>query len=219
MKQRNLTRMLLRTCLGLAAAVSVTAWGQVPQAERSVQVEGQRQQVDVRQGTVVYVSGNDLVVKLLDGTVRHFVIPPDFRFQVDGRDVANKDLRPGTQLTQTITTTSTDTTVTSVRVVDAKVKMVNPPYLTGTLPDGTTKTVKVPEGTQFTVDGQTKMLSELKPGMDLKGTVVTTTPRVIVSSSTSVAGKAPSAQPAKPVDTPTYTGVLLIEEDTTVPAR
>jgi hypothetical protein len=47
----------------MLAVASVLAFGQTSE------------KVDVKKGTVVYVSGQDVVVKLDDGAVRHFVVP------------------------------------------------------------------------------------------------------------------------------------------------
>jgi len=168
-------------------------------------------QVEIKQGTVVYVSGNDLVVKETSGKVKHFTVPDGYKFHVDGKDITIGNLKPGTHLTQTITTTTTDRTVTSVRNVDATVWQVNPPYLFVTMPDGSNKQVKVPEGTKFIVDGQEKPLFQLDRGMRLKGTIVTETPETVVSSVSKVTGKAPVT---KAVATPRIIGVLLFEEPT-----
>lgn len=170
-------------------------------------IDSQRQQVDLKEGTVVYASGNDLVVKMKDGAVKHIVVPADFRFNVDGKDIATKDLQPGTRLTRSLTTTTKEATVTNVRNVDATVRVVNAPYLTVTLADGTNKRVKVPDGTKFNIDGEEKTVFDLREGMHLKGTIVTRSPETIVSTSTKVTGKTPA-----PVDTPQYVGILLIEE-------
>jgi hypothetical protein len=52
---------------------------------------------------VVYVSGNDLVVKLEDGRVEHMVVPDSDKFHIDGRQVSGYDLKLGTKLTETMT--------------------------------------------------------------------------------------------------------------------
>lgn len=199
MNQRIVRRMLwngcLLTLLGLTAPLT---WAQTAD------------KVDVKKGKVVYVSGNDLVVKTSDGAVKHFTVPKDFKFKVDGKDIGIQDLQVGTELTQTITTTTKNSVVSDVKKVDAKVWEVNAPYLIVTLPDGKNKRVKVPDGTKFTVDGEQKTVFDLKPGMQLTGTVVTKTPTTTVSSRSRVTGTGP------PVETPDLIGVLLIEEDVVV---
>ena len=62
---------------------------------------------EIKQGTVLHVYGNHLVVKMADGTVRDADVPSDFLFEVDGKKVPVSELKPGTKLTQTIATTTT----------------------------------------------------------------------------------------------------------------
>jgi hypothetical protein len=170
-------------------------------------------QVEVKQAKVLYVSGNDVVIKTTDGNTRHLVVPSDFRFKVDGKEIGVSDLRTGTVLTQTITTTTEEKMVTNSINVDAKVIEVAPPYLTVGM-DDKIKRVKVPTGTTFTIDGKTKTLTELKAGMRVKGTVITSTPTSVVTRSRNVSGQTPAREI---IVTPLASGVLLIEEVDVVP--
>lgn len=197
--RRELRWVPFCTLLITLAVASVPLWAQ--------------ESVEIRRGTVVYVSGNDLVVKMEDGTVKHVTVPSDFKFNVDGKELTVSELKPGTKLTQTITTTKKEENVTSVRQVNAKVWQVNAPYLIVTLPDGTNKRVKVPEGTKFTVNGEQKTVFDLRPGMQLSGTIATTTPTVTMSRQMQVGGQAPPPPaPAPKIEPPQLVGVLLIEE-------
>ena len=68
------------------------------------------------------VSGNDLVVKMADGTIRNFEnVPESARVTVDGKQLGIHDLKPGMKLQRTITTTSTPMTITTVQTVKGKV--------------------------------------------------------------------------------------------------
>jgi LPXTG-motif cell wall-anchored protein len=169
-------------------------------------------QTEVKSGTVVYVSGNDVVVKLDDGTVKHVVVPDSATFNVDGKDITVHDLKPGTHLTRTITTTSTTEDVKSVKVVKGKVWMVNAPYVIVTLANGQNKQYKVPDGMKFNVDGQEMSVFHLRKGMNLTATVITTTPVTSVSSEKSVSGSEPVVAEAPKPATPPQQGALLIEE-------
>src|SRR6185436_7225796 len=102
----------------------------------------------------VHAVGNNLVVKLQDGSVQHFVIPEDQTFDVDGKPVKTNDLKPGTRLMQVITTTTKDVMVSSIRNVDLTVIQVIPPHLNVQQSDGTQKVLTVPEGTMFEIDGK-----------------------------------------------------------------
>jgi len=168
------------------------------------------QQVEVRRGKVVYLSGNELVVKMQDGTVKNFTVPADASFTVDGKKMGLSDLKPGMELTQTITTTTTQKTINSVRTVSGTVWQVNAPYVIATI-DGKNRQVKVPDGTQFDIDGQKLTVFDLKKGMKFTAHIATATPETVVSRSASVTGTAPPP-PAKPIETPPQVGVLLIEE-------
>jgi GH43 family beta-xylosidase len=180
--------------LVLLSTLSLGAWAQTVH------------QIDVERATVIYVSGNDLVVKSEDGLVRHFVVPSDAKAYVDGKEVSVHDLKSGTKLTRTITTTSQEQLVSEVRTVDLKVLEVKPPYLTVASGDKI-KHLKVPERTKFTIDGKEMALSDLKADMRIKGTVVTTTPTTVMAKTKTVTGQAPTK-----VVTPVLIGVLLIEE-------
>src|SRR4051794_1519508 len=72
-------------------------------------------QVQVEHGEVVYVTGNDLVVKMDSGEVRHVTVPDSARATVDGKELSVHDLKPGMKLQRTIATTTTPKMVTTVR--------------------------------------------------------------------------------------------------------
>jgi LPXTG-motif cell wall-anchored protein len=166
-------------------------------------------ETEMKSGTVVYASGNDLVVKLDDGEVKHFVVPESQTFTVDGKEVTVHDLKPGTHLTHSITTKTTPTLITTTRTIDGKVWYVNPPNMVIlTLPDGTNKEYKVPKGQMFNIDGKQQSVFHLKKGMNVSAQVVTEEPVTHVSRATSVTGKAPPP-PTPPV--PDTVAVLLIE--------
>ena len=168
-------------------------------------VNAQRQTIDVRQGTVVHSVGNNLVVKMQDGSVQHFVIPEDQTFDIDGKQVRTNDLKPGTRLMQAITTTTKDVTVSNIRNVDVRVIQVIPPHLNVQLSDGTQKVLTVPDGTVFEIDGKNMKLTDLREGMRIESTVVTKTPQTVVSAEKRTAGVAP-------VEIPTVIGIVLIDE-------
>jgi LPXTG-motif cell wall-anchored protein len=154
---------------------------------------------EVKSGEVVYVSGNDLVVRMSDGEVKHFNVPTTARFTVDGKQLTTSELKVGTRLTQTITTTNTPQNVTTVRTVSGRVMNVSAPYVTLRLADGQVKQYK-------------KTVSDLRANMNVSATVTTVTPQVNVSQTNTVTGVAPPPPaPAKPA-TPPIVGVLLIEE-------
>jgi LPXTG-motif cell wall-anchored protein len=210
-KAACLPRMLVLglLCSGAACAAQDT---QTTTTRSSGQ---QSVKTEVRSGEVVYVSGNDVVVKLDTGEVKHFNIPNDFRFNIDGQDMTVHDLKPGMHVSRTITTTTTPKTVETVRTVSGTVWYVNPPSsLILTLPDGTNKQYKVPDGQRFLIDGQEQSVFHLKKGMKISGTAIKDTPETVVSTARSaVSGTAPPAPAPVPApETPVMTGALLIEQ-------
>jgi hypothetical protein len=173
---------------------------------------------EVKSGEVLYVSGNDLVVKTDDGQVKHFVVSDDRKIEVDGKQLTVHDLTPGMRLTRTITTTSVPKTVTTVRTINGKVWFVNAPStVILTLPDNTNKQYKVPKDQTFMVDGQKTDVFGLRKGMTISATVVTESPLVETSSARAVTGE-PVPAPPPPPPTPAPVGALLIEDPTPAPA-
>jgi hypothetical protein len=165
---------------------------------------------EVKSGEVVYVSGNDLVVKTDDGQVRHFVVPDDRMINVDGKDLNVHQLTPGMRLTRTITTTSVPQTVKTVRTITGTVWQVNAPTsVILTLPDNTNRQYKVPKGQVFEIDGKQQDVFALRKGMKVSATVITETPETVQTTAQTVTGQAPA--PLAP-ETPPEVGALLIEE-------
>jgi hypothetical protein len=161
----------------------------------------------VKNAEIVYVEGNDLVLKLADGKVEHLVVPSNEKFSIDGKEVTVSELRSGTKLTQTITTTTTPRYVNTVRTLKGKVWHVNAPgSVIVQLPDHTNHLYKVPSHAIFTVNGQKKTVFDLKKGMKFEATIVTDEPQRVVEYSKANVGQAP-----KPA-TPALLGVLLIQK-------
>lgn len=152
-------------------------------------------QVNVERGEVVSVDGNDLVVKMEDGTVRHFPNVPDrATVTVDGKQLGIHDLKPGMKLQRTITTTTTPMTVTTVQTVTGKIWNVVPPLsVTLTMENGENQTFKIPSGQKFNVDGQMVDAFALKKGMKITATKITEVPGTVVTQQKAVSGTMPPA--------------------------
>jgi hypothetical protein len=208
MKSSRRIRILLGISLA-GALMLATAWAQ--DTTNSSTSSGQATvNTEVKSAEVVYVSGNDLVVKTDDGQVKHFVVPDTTTVTVDDKQLTVHDLQPGMRITRTITTTTVPKTITTVRTIKGKVWYVNPPLsVILTLPDGTNKQYKVPKGQLFEMNGEKHDVFELKKGMTVSATVLTETPEIVAKSSRSLTGTPP------PPPTPPAEAVLLIEEPTT----
>ena len=217
MNGQSRTRTLCIAVVGTILAcllVSAAALAQDTSTTSTYQSGQATVDTEVKSAEVVYVSGNDLVVKADDGQVKHFVIPEDFKFNVDGKDLSVHELTPGMHLTRTITTTTVPQTVQTVRTIQGTVWYVNPPStVILTLPNNTNKQYKVPKDQKFEMGGQTYDVFSLKKGMKISATVLTESPKIVSSSTRAVTGEAPPPPPA----TPPVVGALLIEEPVTAP--
>jgi len=199
--------MFLAFTVGLSAQV---------QTQTSTTKGAHSQEVTVERGEVVYVTGNDLVVKMEDGTIRHVAnVPESARVTVEGQQLGIHDLKPGMKLQRTITVTKTPTVITTVKTVTGKVWHVTPPStVVLTLEDGTNQQFKIPKDQKFNVDGQMTDAWGLKKGMKISATKVVEEPVDVYDRHTKLAGTMPPPPPPPPpVDVP-----ILVAEATPPPA-
>src|SRR5882762_3212880 len=169
----------------------------------------------VERGEVVLVNGNDLVVKMENGEIRHFAnVPESARATVDGRQLGIHDLKPGMRLQRTLTVTTTPKTITTVQTVTGKVWHINPPNtVVLTLEDGTNQQFKIPKGQKFMVDGQETDAWGLKKGMKISATKIVEEPVTSISEQRRLTGSMPPPPPAPPADAP-----ILVAAAEPVPA-
>jgi LPXTG-motif cell wall-anchored protein len=193
--------------IGLAFTVRISA--QVQTSTDTAAGAGTKE-VKVVNATVVAVTGNDLVVKMDDGTLRHIAnVPESARATVDGREVGIHDLQPGMKLQKTITTTTTPKVITTTKTVTGKVWHVNPPLsVILTLEDGTNQEFKIPKGQKFTVNGQQLDAFGLKKGMIVNATKVVEEPITVVQQQAKITGSMPPAPPPPPPDQPILVAVV-----------
>ncbi len=198
----------------LCFALAVPANAQI-QTEKSTTADRTTMQVQMERGEVVLVDGNDLVVKMEDGTIRHFPdVPESAKVTVDGEQLGIHDLKPGMKLTRSTITSSTPQTVTTVQTVTGKVWHVMPPNsVILTLENGTNQSFKIPNGQKFTIDGQQVDAFGLKKGMVVTATKIVEAPEIVVSQRKYVSGTMPTPVQAPPSDVP-----LLIATEEPTPA-
>ena len=190
-----MTRAMIRVVLGgalvcLSAAVTLA---QTPQTGTTSKT---------KRFQVIAVDGNQLVVKLPEGT-RELTVPQDFRFNVDGKMLSIQELKPGMAGTATITT---KTTVVPVSVTEVK---------NGTVvrASGSSIIVKTDEGfksfSQSDIDnrgikimraGKPAQISDFRTDDRLTATIITTKPPQILTEkqvqATLARGDTSAAQPA-----------------------
>jgi hypothetical protein len=192
-------------CLAFALGISAQVQTQTSTASHTPTV-----QTTVERAVVEYVSGNDLIVKMEDGTIRHIPnVPESARVTVDGKELGIHDLKVGMKLEKTVTTTSTPKTVTTVQSVTGKVFHVSPPAsVILTLEDGSNQQFKIPKGQKFNVDGQMVDAWGLKKGMRITATKVVEQPVVEVSQQKALTGSMPPPPPPPPPDVPIIVAVM-----------
>jgi hypothetical protein len=131
--------------------------------------------VKVDTAQVVYVSGDDVVLKDADGRLLLLALPAGTPLIVDGKPTALKELTPGTTLAHVQARTVVESEVTTVTRIDGEVFQVTPPkWVTLKLGDGTVKRYEIPKQATFQVNGKTATAFELKKGMKVSATAVTT---------------------------------------------
>jgi LPXTG-motif cell wall-anchored protein len=147
---------------------------------------------------VIAVDGNNLVVRLPEGT-KELTVPDDFRFNIDGQQMSVRELKPGMKGTATITKTTTVHPVSVTEVKNGTVKQVT----------GSTILVQTDQGfkmfTQGDVDkrgvkiirnGQPAQLSDFTSGDQLTATIVTSKPPRVLTDTQVKATLARSGAPA-----------------------
>jgi len=153
---------------------------------------------EVKKFEVIAVDGNDLVVRLPEGT-RQINVPPGFVFTVNGKALSVSDLIPGMSGTATITTTTTMTPVTVTEVKSGTVALVSGTAVYVRTPEGVrlfTQSELDKRGVKIFVDGKPRAVSELHEGNRLTATIVTTKPPTIVTEKEVQATLAKAAAPA-----------------------
>jgi len=194
-------QVLLAGTVCVAFALSINA--QV-KTETNTTAAQPSHDVTIERGEVVHVSGNDLVVKMEDGTIRHFAnVPESARVTVDGQELGIHSLKPGMKLERTTIVTTTPKTITTVKSVTGKVWHISPPNsVILTLEDGTNQEFKIPKGQKFTVDGQETDAFGLKKGMIVSATKVVEEPITEIEHQRKLTGTMPPPPPAPPADVP-----------------
>jgi hypothetical protein len=193
--------LLAVAVVGMTVTLSMRA--QV-QTQTSTAAGAASTQTTVENAEVVLVDGNDLVVKMEDGSIRHIAnVPESARVDVNGQQLGIHDLKPGMKLTRTITTTTVPKTITTVQSVTGKVWHVSPPTsVILTLEDGTNQSFKIPKGQKFNVDGNMVDAWGLKKGMKVSATKVVEVPVTEVEKQKKLTGSMPPPPPPPPADQP-----------------
>jgi RNase P/RNase MRP subunit p29 len=190
------------------------------QTETSTTTTGKTTQVHVERGEVVLVDGNDLVVKMEDGSIRHIPnVPESAKVDVGGQQLGIHDLKPGMKLEHTVATTSTERMITTVQSVTGKVWHVTPPTsVILSLEDGTNQKFTIPKGQKFNVNGQMVDAWGLKKGMKVSATKVVEEPETVIEQEKKLTGKMPPPPPPPPADMPILVVLVMHPPNPAEPA-
>ena len=197
MNSRNMIRKsLIVVAVMLCLAFAVSTIAQV-ETQTSTTTGQATKAVKIESGEVVAVEGNNLFVKMSDGSVRDFPnIPSSAKVDVDGKQLGVHQLQPGMKLQRTTVTTTTPQVITTIQTVTGKVWHVTPPLkVILTLENNENQAFKIPDGQKFTVDGKEVDAFGLKKGMMVTATKIVETPVTAVTEHTQVNGTMPAGQP------------------------
>ena len=148
---------------------------------------------------VIAVDGNDLVVRLPEGT-RELTVPDDFRFTVNGQPLSVRELTPGMKGTATITTRTTVMPVTVTEVKNGTVMQRSGSSITVRTDQG----IKMfsegeldKRGVKLVKDGRPAQLSDFREGDRLSATIITSKPPTVMTEKDVQATTVPAAAPPK----------------------
>jgi hypothetical protein len=171
MMSKLLSRLSLvaLACLVLVGAIGPTL------AQETITTE-------IRNGEVVAVYGNHIVVRTAADEYKEFDIPDDFRFDMDGKQLSVHQLKPGMKLTAVVTTRSQPMPVVAYEKIEGTVMRVMHNKVWLREKDGI-KTYTPPADFMINVEGKKVPVTQLQPGMKVSATIVSSGPPEIVSES------------------------------------
>jgi len=189
--------------LGVCFAFSLASAAQV-QTSKSETAGESVKTVKIERGEIVYINGNSAVIKMEDGTLRHFDnIPDSVTVMVDGKPVNIHSAKVGMKVEKQTITTTTPRVVTTVETVTGKVWQVSPPSrVILTLENGENQAFKIPKGQKFMINGQETDAFGLKKGMKVSAQRVTEVPETVVAQEIKRKGTAPPPPPTPQPDVP-----------------
>lgn len=174
MEEAFMARVVKRVVLAVGTLLCLSAVVSAQQTSSATQT---------KKFEVISVTGNQLVVKLPEGT-RELTVPDDFKFDVDGKQMSVHDLKPGMKGTAQITTKTTVTPVTVTEVKNGTVMQASGSSLIVKTEDG----IKMfspadveKRNVKITRDGKPLDFSDLHSGDKLSATIVTSHPPRVVT--------------------------------------
>ena len=196
LEENEIMRAFCRTCrvfvIG-AAALSLAAGAAAQATQTKETVPGGAATVKTVQvkGELVAKGSNWLIAKDAAGYYRLYNVEPGRKAIVDGVPKTLDQLKMGTMLTSTATTTETPVVKRTTTITQGTVFWASPKSIIVTLENGENKQYDVPSGFKFDVDGKQLEAMELRPGMKLTGTKIVEEPVTVITKDVVVTGTAP----------------------------
>ena len=134
---------------------------------------------------------NWLIAKDLAGNYKLYNVQPGRKAIVDGVAQSLDQLKLGTMLTSTASTTETPVIKRTTTITQDTVFWASPTSIIVTLEGGVNKQYEVPSEFKFDVAGSKLSAMELRPGMKLTGTKIVEEPVTVITHDLVVTGVAP----------------------------
>ena len=190
-RHRHVIRLVVLVLAGIIFSLSATVLAQETTTTSSKPTSVTRI-VKADTAQVVYVSGDDVVLKDADGRLLLLALPAGTPLIVDGKPTALKELTSGTMLAHVQARTVVESEVTTATQIEGEVFQITAPkWVTLKLGDGTVKRYEIPKQATFQVNGKTATAFELKKGMKVSATAVTTEGVNTHSGKAAIVGQTP----------------------------
>ncbi len=190
------TTLWIALCTALTVLV-LAASPAVAQAPKTATVT-----TSVLKGTVLWVDGNDLTVKMSTGEIKTFRVPEGRKAIIDGKELTVHELQPGTTLTATTFTTQTPVTVRTKTLKSATVWHVQANTVILKLPNGENKMYEVKPDQKFMVNGKMATVDELRVGDVISVEKIVEEPTVEIATNSTIVGQAPPPAPPPAAPSP-----------------
>ena len=149
----------------------------------------------IESAQVVYVSGDDAVLKMPDGSLRLFELEAGTPLMIDGKEAKPSDLSPGMTISHVQLHSRVNSDVEKVETFSGTITSRNGRFLTLRLEDGTSKIYRVPNNATFTVGGRDTRFNNIVRGSRITVTAVTTSGLDTKSRNAKVVATTPPTPP------------------------
>ncbi len=183
----------LRVSAVMVGTLSLAAGAAAQATQTKETVPGGPATIKAKQvsGELVAKGSNWLIAKDAAGNYTLYNVQPGRKAIVDGVSQSLDQLKVGTWLTSTATTTETPVIKRTTTITQGTVFWAAPTSIIVTLENGENKQYEVPSDFKFDVAGQKLSAMELRPGMKLTGTKIVEEPVTVITHDVVVTGVAP----------------------------